>query len=660
MRRLAILSILLIPGGLYAQVEVRDTLRESIITAVRRSTLMTGELRTDMEGMKAAASPLGEGDPIRWIQYLPGVTAGADGTSAAFVRGGNLGGNLLTLDGVPVHGYSHVLGLTTVIPTEEIESVSFAKGGFGGNQGNFTSSHIAVSTRQPAADCLRTSLFVNNFLAGGSMTGPLSDKLSFSLSARVSPLSLEYRTLKGLMGSGLGSLKKFNAGVGDLYGNLHWVIGSGRTVSAWMLASIDRYAFVTSDGSEDALGWGNVVGAAQYRCEGAKGVSNLSLSLNDYRSVQEMRVDFYELLEWKLSSRRDEITVSEDYVWKSPGPFKASAGGRARFAAFYPGKIAGEVNRKLTVTGSAYLQAGLETEKLELEGTFRPMAFRSDTTAFSVDVNLKGKWQFLPFLAVEATFDRMSQYYHILEGLPVGWSLDLQVPTTAKIPAESMMQGYAGLVAAFGHSTLSAGVYAKSLDNVIYFKDAQNFFDSSIASWEDEIDLGKGDSKGVELMYLFQGKELFVQSSLTVSKSTRWGFSEVNGGKPFHAPFDRRLVGSLSAEWKGAGITFTYQDGNWVNGRGESYTVLDQDGKRVELDYYSSVNNHQMPALIRLDVGYRIKWQKGPKAHELNLGVYNVLNHFNPFTVYYNTGEKTWKELELIPILPNLSYKVSF
>ena len=88
MRRLAILSILLIPGGLYAQVEVRDTLRESIITAVRRSTLMTGELRTDMEGMKAAASPLGEGDPIRWIQYLPGVTAGADAITfgPGFVR----------------------------------------------------------------------------------------------------------------------------------------------------------------------------------------------------------------------------------------------------------------------------------------------------------------------------------------------------------------------------------------------------------------------------------------------------------------------------------------------------------------------------------------------------------------------------------------------
>ena len=163
---LLLLTILLLPLSLSAQeVELRDTLRAATVTGMRRSVMETGSLRTSREMMKSVASPLGEGDPIRWIQYLPGVSSGADGTSASYVRGGNVGGNLLTLDGIPVYGYSHVLGLTTVIPNEEVETVSFAKGGFGGGQGNFTSSHIAVTTRKPATDRIKKTIVANNFLA---------------------------------------------------------------------------------------------------------------------------------------------------------------------------------------------------------------------------------------------------------------------------------------------------------------------------------------------------------------------------------------------------------------------------------------------------------------------------------------------------------------
>lgn len=657
---LMLLPFLLLPLTLSAQeVELRDTLRAATVTGMRRSVMETGNLRVSREGMRAAASPLGEGDPIRWIQYLPGVSSGADGTSASYVRGGDAGGNLLTLDGLPVYGYSHVLGLTTVIPNEEIETVSFAKGGFGGGQGNFTSSHIAVTTRQPSSDRIRRSVVANNFLAGGSVSGPVADKLSFSVSGRVSPLALEYGALKGMMKGGLGNFKRFRAGVGDLYGKLLWQIAPAQSLTASVLGSMDRYAYETTDGSDQTMGWGNVIGAVRYAREGKKWTSSLSLSYNGFSGIQRLVSEDFDL-DFTLRSRRDEVSLSGDFTRKSKGPFKLITGGQVKYAVFNPAKVAGAVNRKQTWLGLAYLQAGIDTDKLDLEATVRPMLFRSDTTYVSVDVNVRGKWQFLPFLAVEATFDRMAQYYHTLEGLPVGWSMDLQIPTTMRVPSEKMMQGYAGLVATFGNHTLSTGAYVKTLDDVIYFKEAQNLFDPSISSWEGELDLGQGDSKGVELMYLYQGKDLYVQASATLSRSTRWGFSEVNDGKPFHAPFDRGMVGSVSVQWKGASVSFTYQDGNWVDGAGESYTVLDPAGEKVELKYFRSVNDYQMPALIRLDVGYRFEWENGGKEHSLNLGIYNVLNHFNPYTVYYNSKEKTWKELALVPILPNLSYRVRF
>ena len=81
-----------------------DTLTAAVKTDSRRVVESLGKLSTGLEGVRRVISPLGEGDPIRWAQGLPGVSTGADGTTAFYVRGGNMGNNLITLDGVPVYG----------------------------------------------------------------------------------------------------------------------------------------------------------------------------------------------------------------------------------------------------------------------------------------------------------------------------------------------------------------------------------------------------------------------------------------------------------------------------------------------------------------------------------------------------------------------------
>ena len=71
-----------------------DTLSETVVTAFRRIDISLGRLQTGLEGIRGVVSPMGEGDPIRWTQGLPGVTTGADGTTAIYVRGGGVGNNL--------------------------------------------------------------------------------------------------------------------------------------------------------------------------------------------------------------------------------------------------------------------------------------------------------------------------------------------------------------------------------------------------------------------------------------------------------------------------------------------------------------------------------------------------------------------------------------
>ena len=70
---------------------IRDTLKASVIedSRIRR---IVGVQVVGSDQISNQVSPMGESDYIKFIQTLPGVSTGADGTSSIYVRGGNLGG----------------------------------------------------------------------------------------------------------------------------------------------------------------------------------------------------------------------------------------------------------------------------------------------------------------------------------------------------------------------------------------------------------------------------------------------------------------------------------------------------------------------------------------------------------------------------------------
>ena len=47
-------------------------------------------------------------------------------------------------------------------------------------------------------------------------------------------------------------------------------------------------------------------------------------------------------------------------------------------------------------------------------------------------------------------------------------------------------------------------------------------------------------------------------------------------------------------------------------------------------------------------------------THDLNVGVYNLTNHFNPFMLYFNAKQEKWTAVALLPIMPNFSYRITF
>lgn len=665
MKRSIILSFLLLSAFTsYAQEAAwRDTLQAAVKTDSRRIELSLGRLQTGLEGIRGIVSPLGEGDPIRWAQGLPGVTTGADGTTAMYVRGGNSGNNLFSLDGVPVYGYSHILGLTTIVPTGVMESAELGKGGFEGLESNFTAAHLRVVTKNPS-DKQKWNFALNNFLAGIGAEGPISSKLSYILSVRVSPLTWEYNALRGSLPGVLGGLDKFSASVGDAYGKLRCEVGRRSTFEASFLGSLDNYGFDMPDESHEVMGWNNVIGLVKWRTDWSRTRLDVTASANQYGSNQQQEKIYRETVN-KLSLRSSltEYALAVSLRRAMADRMTMSGGLDARYAVFAPGQVAKENAQTNTLLSNAWVQAEYTVPgRMTLRGTMRGHYYRNltaESSRFDPEASISAKLNLNKWLSAELTGDRMVQYYHTLEGLPVGWSLDMIVPSGTLVSPETALQGNVGLTARARSHAVSLGGFYKTMDNLIYYKYAQSLFSGALASWEDHVDIGKGTSFGTEFLYEYQGKDLYARIAYTLSKTTRYDFPETNMGRPFHARFDRRHVVNATAQWKGISAAMTVQSGHWENGAAETYP-MSLPGMIWIADYYSGVNNYHMPTVFRLDLGYEICFNIGRVENTVNLGVCNVTNHFNPFMLYFDTRTESWKEIALMPILPNFNYKISF
>lgn len=644
--------------------EWKDTLKAAVKIDDRIVVRSINRVEASKEAIRNVISPMGEGDPIRWAQALPGVTTGADGSSAFYVRGGNIGNNLFSLDGVPVYGYSHILGLATIVPDAIVGNVSFSKGGFDGRYGNFTASHLDILTKTPETEKFRTELSLNNFLSGVNLEAPVRDNMSILVSGRISPLSLEYKAVNGMMADGIGGLRDFGASVADVYAKFHWKISQSRYLSASTLLSIDSYKFKTKKDADDLLQWKNALGIVKYHYDYESGFAEVTGSINYFDTRQKQDRIFHGLPNsLSLESELEEAMLSFDGEKRIGQNFALNLGAKLRYAQFSPGQVAAVKNNVDVLLGSAYVQAQYELkDRLLLRASARENGmFRGggDYSTFNPDLSLYFKANLTPELAVSGSVDRIHQYYHTLEGMPVGWSLDMIVPSGDSIAPEKVFQGDLGISLSVGKHHLTVGGFYKKMDDLVYYKYAKSLFNGALAAWEENVSVGSGKSYGGEFLYEYRGDELYARLSYTLSKTTREGFEGINDGKPFNAKFDRRHVLNSEVRWKHFDAAFILQSGHWENGAPKVATVhfMDYDWP---ISHYEGVNNYHMPMVIRLDLGYGLEFDSPHAHHNLHLGICNVFNHFNPFMIYYDSDTDSWKQLSMLPLLPNFSYRISF
>jgi hypothetical protein len=125
--------------------DASETLEEIVVEA--RYGALSGVENTQLGAMslppalvKSVPAILGEVDLVKVLQQTPGVSAGTEGFSGLYVRGGNRDENLYLIDGNPVFDVNHLFGFFSTFNTDAVKSTEFYKGSFPARFGGRLSS----------------------------------------------------------------------------------------------------------------------------------------------------------------------------------------------------------------------------------------------------------------------------------------------------------------------------------------------------------------------------------------------------------------------------------------------------------------------------------------------------------------------------------------
>lgn len=649
----------------------------------------------DVRGMATLA---GEVDVLRYPQLLPGVSQGMEGGLGFYVRGAGSGNNRTELDGVPIPAPTHLFGLFSVFHPDIVGQSTFQMGGITASSGDFTSSLLQIRSRRPSAGRPRGSFALSPLMVGGALEGRLiGDRLSYQVAGRSSLLRPEYLLLKALLGKE-AITGDFDAQVQDLYAKVHWALSAQHSAEVLLFGSNDYLGYLSEedqgvDRNKISFGWRNralKVGwtytpREQLRLETSVYYAGYSTRQGQVGQdgIRRGLVVGSEKGEWALRShlttqvRELDLGTGLDLRQQTFRPMMQSlAVDGARGADWSP--------TFTTTLASLYMEGRYRNPNYSVQAGLRYNLFRDPGRQIShhLDARLKYEFVLTPTLSLEATYDHLTQYQHTLEGLPVGWALDLVIPASHRFRPEHSDQGYLGGVWSTPGLYITLGGYYRRLTGLTAYRSWLNHFTRHNVSWEEDVLTGRGHSYGLELWVEKRQGRLTGSLSYTLSR-TRRTFPELNGGRSYPFSFDRTHILNVQTRYEvcrtarreqhlslagylTSGGTMTiplasYQAEGlpyWETQESGIFVPSEQDYHATTRTQMSSLNAYRLPPYLRFDLSYSFLWRRRRVSHELTIGIYNILNRKNPYLIYYERN--SWRQLSILSLVPSVRWELRF
>jgi hypothetical protein len=656
--------------------------------------------------IKKIPAVLGETDIIKSLLLLPGVSNAGEASSGFNVRGGATDQNLILLDEATIFNSDHLFGFFSVFNSDAVKNVKLYKGGIPARYGGRVSSVLDIYQKDGNSNNFHLTggigVLSTRLLAEGPM---VKDKSSFLIGGRSS-----YAHLFLKFGDNDNTAFFY-----DLNTKLNFKINDKNSI--YLSGYFGRDVFDVDESFKNS--YGNTVANLRWNhLFSDKLFSNLSLIYSDY--YYGLTLDF---VGFKWNSGIQNFNVKYDLRHYLSNGLELQYGLQNIYYKFNPGEVIpqnelSQVNYlklidKYANETAAYIQVDQQlTDRITLAFGLRfshfnrlgqseyytyeddmPVRFNEgmgiyekatpiDTVSSSKSTSLITFNNFEPRFAlsyliddsqsVKASYNRMSQYLHLISNTSSPTPLDVWTPSGPYIKPQILDQYAIGYFKNFKQRySLEAELFYKYIKNRINYIDGADLIANQAI--EQVILNGKSRAYGMEILFKKSSGNLQGWLSYTLSRSEQKTPGRtpdepgINHGKWYKTPYDKTHDISLTANYSlsdhwSLGSTFIFQ-----TGRPTTYPVGQYQYEGTTFPNYGSRNEDRLPYYHRLDFAATYiphpEKKKGWRG-EWVFSVYNIYNRKNAASLTFREDVETKQneavKLSIFGIIPSITYNFRF
>jgi len=657
-----------------------------------------GKVDLDIQDVEELPAILGEPDPLKTLQLLPGVQSSGEGNSGLYVRGGGPDQNLVLLDQATVYNTGHLFGFFSVFNTDVIDEVNLYKAGIPAEFGGRVSSVLEFTTQDGNPDSLQVNGSIGLIASRLTISAPIiKDKLSFFVSGRRTYIDLLTRPF---------NLGDFESGVPyffyDVNAKIKYEPNENNTLewSSYLGKDAVTLSFVDGRFVSD-IEWGNRTSTLNwthffgdklylenylvyndYSFSVDSDFSGLTTSLNS--EVRDIALKPHFTYEW---NDKQTLKFGADIILHtlSPRSAEVSSNGQS-FDEANPNltqtglNIVGYINDEIDFSPKFKANVGLRLNSFGFYGPYNNITDLADTLAvfdrfervqhyFNFEPRLSLRYKLNEKTSLKGSLEQNVQNIHLLSLSGSSLPFDIWIPSSQDVKPEISQQVSLGYFTSLHKDQLEFSVegYYKNLENQIEY--GEDYVPSFTGEAQEGIVFGEGRSYGVEFLLRKRHGRLNGWIGYTLARSDR-EFEDINGGEAFPYRFDRRHDLSVVALYD-LNDKWTFGT-NFVYGTGQAITI--QEGRFLiegtVVGIYGPRNGFRIPSFHRWDLSAtrRTVHKEGKWASSWVFSLYNAYNRRNPFVIFTDaSGDLTQNELEvsarqifLFPILPSVTWNFEF
>jgi ferric enterobactin receptor len=138
---------------------------------------------------------IGERDPFRVFQLMPGVSSSNESSSGLYVRGGTPDQTLVLYDGFTVYHVDHLFGFFSAFNYNALKDIRLYRGGFDAKYGERVSAVAEITGKDGNSNHLNMGIDLGLLSANAYVEAPIGKKLTFLVAGRRSWPSPLYKQL---------------------------------------------------------------------------------------------------------------------------------------------------------------------------------------------------------------------------------------------------------------------------------------------------------------------------------------------------------------------------------------------------------------------------------------------------------------------------------